>query len=33
VVATLLTTETYQSDIDTDDVREQELVGSAGRAR
>jgi MFS family permease len=33
VVATLLTTETYQSDIDTDDAREQELIGSAGRAR
>ena len=28
VVATLLTTETYQSDIDTDDVREQELIGA-----
>ena len=27
VVATLLTTETYQSDIDTDDAREQELIG------
>jgi MHS family shikimate/dehydroshikimate transporter-like MFS transporter len=30
VVATLLATETYQSDIDADDIREQELVG-AGR--
>jgi MFS transporter, MHS family, shikimate and dehydroshikimate transport protein len=28
VVATLLTTETYQSDIDTDDAREQELIGA-----
>jgi MFS transporter, MHS family, shikimate and dehydroshikimate transport protein len=27
VVATLLTTETYQSDIDSDDAREQELIG------
>ena len=27
VVATLLTTETYQSDIDTHDAREQELIG------
>jgi nitrate/nitrite transporter NarK len=30
VVATLLATETYQHDIDTDDQREQELV--SGRA-
>jgi len=27
VVATLLTTETYQSEIDSDDAREQELIG------
>ena len=28
VVATLLATETYQSDIDADDARERELVGA-----
>ena len=35
VVATLLATETYQSDIDADDAREQELVnaGVTPRAR
>jgi hypothetical protein len=32
VVATLLATETYQSDIDADDARERELVGAGSPA-
>jgi hypothetical protein len=31
VVATWLATETYQSDIHTDDARERELVGAGDR--
>jgi hypothetical protein len=33
VVATLLATETYQSDIYADDAREQELVGADATPR